>query len=223
MMHRGNSNWVITNETRLNEFKTILGGNDFSTYKGNETYIALHASAAMYYNFENLSFKYANSRWGSGNGYFNSVISNGTEYSSSSNSSTIKTGGELFNLLGENATVRLLTLPEVNIAIGRSDIDKHAKITEEEDSTGLYRLASISSVPNMTVFNSYSSGSYWLASPLPNGSYYNRVVVIHQSGSMDDANWGEFGVRPAVVLKSGVKVKFVDSNSNGVPEIIVVN
>ena len=124
-----------------------------------------------------------------------------------------------------NATVRILTLPELNLAFGRTNIDSYAEITQE-DSIGLYKLYYLLGVPGITNFTRYS-GSYWyLASPEPHADHFIYVVKNNVSGGIytyQNGYGGPEGIRPLIVLNPGVNVRFVDTNNNGVPEIQIVN
>ena len=219
-----NKSWWVTNSTTLTTFRNILtstGGDGTYNFSTSTPYYSLQAAAGLYYNFKDIKFQYATASRGNNLGYFKSITSGNLAYNSTTNSTVERTGGQLFNLFGSsNATVRLLTLPEVNVAVGNTDIDKYGANTigTTQDTIGLYRLDHLSSVPGMNGFTAYSStGYYWLASPYP-GNYYYLTNVFYR-GYVDSGS-SYYGVRPAVCLTSNVQ--FVDTNNNGVPEIVVV-
>ena len=209
-----NNSWWVTEEEILTNFREVLGGEDYAFYTGTDTYKALQVSAGMYYNFEEIEFAYGAGDRGYNLGYFTSITSNGTTYDI--NNTTEKAGGELFNLYGNNATVRLLTLPELNKAIGRTDdIDSMSSF---DDSTGLYKLSSISTAGIGLDSNTYTSGFYWLASPTSaKTNTISGVCGVRYSGSLSGVTINWYGVRPVVCLSSNVQLE--DTNEDGVFEI----
>ncbi len=215
--NRTDCDWSVKEEDKLTEFKKILGENDFAFYNGSGTYYGLRGAAGFYYNFGQIKFKYGTDKEEANKGYFTSITSNNTTYNNSGDN-TEKTGDEIFNLYkGKGATVRLLTLPELNKALNREDIDSINIIT---DQTGLYRLDQLKSISDMSQY-SYSSGSYWLASPYPGGGNYDLYVCnVNYNGSFSyniSSNISNFGVRPLVCLNSNIQL--IDSNKDGVLEI----
>ena len=208
--------WWETDTTKLNAFKTILT-NDYNLYNnGDITVPSIKAAAGLYYNFENVKFSYGTSA-STSKGIFTSIITDGTTYDSTHNTGE-QTGGTLFNLFGTNAKVRLLTLPEVNTAVGRSDIDSTTQISTSDNSNGLYRLDQLTAAQTgITGFATYDSGYYWL--PYPGFSY--DLVIVAYDGSVNAYSSYTYGVRPAVSLTSNIR--FVDEDSNGIPEIQIVN
>ena len=219
-----NSGWWVTDSAKLNEYVNILkqtGGD--GSYDCSNFQDGIKIAAGAYYNLETKTFRYGVEDLQPNQGYFTKVVTSNVEYSATSNSSTERTGGQLFNLFGNNAKVRLVTLPEVNLFIGRNDIDSMQAIPQEKDSLGLFRLASLSSVPNMTNFTAYTNEIYWISSPRPSSAIGTlEVVRISPSGSITSSISGS-SCRPLIVLNSNVKVRLTDTNSNGVPEIQVVN
>ena len=221
-----NKSWWVTNSTTLTTFRNILtstGGDGTYNFSTSTPYYSLQAAAGLYYNFKDIKFQYATASRGNNLGYFTSITSGNLAYNRTTNNTVERTGGQLFNLFGSsNATVRLLTLPEVNVALGRTDIDKYGANTigTTQDTIGLYRLDHLSSVPGMNGFTAYSTtGFYWLASPYPGNN--SRLTAVGGIGNVGSGSSGSLGVRPAVCLTSNVE--FVDTNNNGVPEMVIVS
>ena len=215
-----NNSWWATEEETLTNFREVLGGDNYTFYTGDKTYYSLQASAGMYYKFEKINFAYGVGKRGDNLGYFKSITSNGTTYDV--NNTTAKTGGDLFNLYGDNAKVRLLTLPEINNALGRTDIDDTSSF---DDSTGLYELESISTAGIGLDSNAYttSGDDYWVASPFPStssnyyGCYVNSTGSMRYSYGNSNAGISVCGVRPVVCLSSNVQLE--DTNGDGAFEI----
>ena len=205
-----NSSWYVTDSTKLTNFRNVLGS-DYQFYTGSNTYYGLQASAGMYYNFENIKFAYGTDSRGGNLGYFTEITSNGTTYNDTNTTET--TGSNLFIPLGVNASVRLLTLPEMNKMLGRTDIDSTNSII---DLDGMFTLTNIKKITGMSSYT-YNSGFYWLASPYPSaiiGSYVSNVSI---NGNINNDNgYVRCGVRPVVSMKSDVQ--FID-NGNGVLKI----
>ena len=218
--------WFITDEgtdgdastqKTLKGFRNLLGS-DYAFYTGEETYYGLQAAAGLYHNFENIKFKYSTDTRGANLGFF-TAINNGTAYSSTENTSREVTGGELFNLYQEKgAKVRLLTLPEVNKAIGRTDVDNRSQITIQEDAKGLYRLDQLQNTNGMSQY-AYNTAYYWLASPaLDSGARNYGICDIWSTGVVSQGYDTILGVRPVVVLPSNTE--FIDDNNDGIWEIV---
>ena len=212
--------WWETDSTKLNDFKTILT-NEYNLYNnGNITVPNIKGAAGLYYNFENLNISFKKSMQYN-KGFAKSIISNETIYDVDHTTDEI-TAKTLFNLIGTNAKVRLLTLPEINIEIGRDDIDSTSQISTLEDPNALYRLDQLTEQQTGIIdFTTYDKGTYWLASPYP--ANRNSILIIKFNGGKDGDTDGSYGVRPAIVINSGIRVKIIDTNNNGVPEIVVVN
>ena len=220
-----NKSWWVTTESsedssvpNLTDFREILGGDNYYFYRAQTPYSALHASAGMYYNFENIKFAYGTASRGYNLGYFTSITTtepgttNTTTYDSNNNNTVEKQGIDLFKARTDVADIRLLTLKEVNEAIGRTDIDSETTVSTTEDSIGLYRLDQLKNVTGMETYdynfgtNGNISTRYWLASPDPGyGSTSARsVVVITFHGYVSSANGYDAGARPAVILNSEI-------------------
>lgn len=209
-----NSSWFEKNTAKLSEFRTILGDN-YALYSSNASYNALQAAAGMYYNFGNIEFAYGNDYREKNLGHFTSITSNGVTYNSSN---TVEaTGSNLFIEDGVNVEVRLLTLPEVNKAIGRTDINSIEIITAEEDSIGLYRLDQLKNVTGMNdkIYNQVTG--YWLASPQPDTSNRTKCSYILSNGSISHSDSIVNGVRPVICINSNVKL--IDSDNDKAFEI----
>lgn len=237
--YNDSNDWYVTDSDKLDEFKSILtsqGDGEYSFYSGSKTYYALQETAGLYYNFGLIKFAYSENVRGHNLGYFINIVSNGIQYNNSENSAVEKTGNELFNLLGDSAIVRVLTLPEINIALVGDNIDNYTSIDGLNDSKGLYILNSLNYVPRMDNYEPYNGGNsnsteYALASPHPNfdsetdtAKISNGGNIVHSRGiKRTQTVTNGVGLRPLIVTKSGIKVKFKDTNSNGVPEMQMVN
>ena len=206
-----NNNWYVEDKEELTKFREVLGGDDYTFYTGDKIYYALQASAGLYYNFEEINFAYGAEKRGANLGDFTSITINGTTYDV--NNTTAKTGRELFNLYGDTATVRLLTLPELNQALGRTVTDTNTI----NDSTGVYRLNKISTAGIGLDTNVYTSGYYWLASLPPSASITNHLSLVYFNGTINSNHLNHIGVRPVVYLSSNVQLD--DTNEDGVFEI----
>ena len=213
-----NSSWYVTDNTQLTNFRNKLTNNgkeDYTFYTGEDTYYALQASAGMYYNFGNIEFAYGTSNREKSLGYFTKITSNGTTYDSTNTTET--TGTNLFVPSGVNASVRLLTLPEMNKMLGRTEIDSTNKMSDPTGASGLFVLQNLKNVKGM-IDNTYDSGYYWLASPYPISGGNNYVCYVGSSGYVyyNDIDIS-LGVRPVVCLTSNIQL--LDTNGDGVLEI----
>ena len=212
-----NSSWYVTDSTKLTNFKNVLGS-DYAFYTGSSTYYGLQASAGLYYNFGNIKFAYAARYRGKSLGWFTEITSNGTTYNSTNTTET--TGSNLFIPTGVNAEVRLLTLPEMNKMLGRTDIDSMTTMTDPTGADGLFVLQNIKNITGMSS-NIYDSCYYWLASPSPDTSLTSSICSVFNDGYVNGSyeltqrdDWD--GVRPVISLTSNVK--FTD-DGNGVLKI----
>ena len=167
------TNLYVRDEAKLEEFKSVLGS-DYRYYTGTNTYYALQAAAGLYYNFGDIKFAYGTSSRGENLGYFTEMTSNGITYNSENTAET--TGSKLFIPTGVNASVRLLTLPEMNKMLGRTDIDSTSMMTDPNGADGLFVLENIKNITSMSTYD-YSDGDYWLASPVA-GSWDGMHVVV---------------------------------------------
>ncbi len=208
--------------SRLEEFKKILG-EGYQFYTGNDEYYGLEASAGLYYNFEKIKFKYGENSSDKNKGFYKKITNKEKTYENGNTETSTNgeevTGKDLFNLYGEGATVRLLTLPELNRALNRDDIDNTSTIT---DPSGLYRLDQLqngteNNGSKESSLSNYSSGYYWFASPYPMTTYDYHVCYVHYTGSFYSKGVGDCGVRPLVCLNSNVQL--VDTDGDGVLEI----
>ena len=206
-----NNSWWVTDETKLAEFKNVLGS-DYTYYTGTSTYYGLQAAAGMYYNFGDIKFAYGTGSRGYSLGYFTEITSNGTTYNSENTLET--TGIELFIPTEVNASVRLLTLPEMDKMLGRTHT---STVTDPTGADGLFVLQNIQNITGMSSYT-YNSGCYWLASPYANASSNGIVNNVHYLGGVNLYSGSSFGVRPVVILSSDVQL--IDTNSDGVLEIV---
>ena len=207
-----NDSWYVKDSTTLTRFKSVLGS-DYTYYTGTDTYYGLQASAGMYYNFGNIKFAYGTNSRGGNLGYFTEITSNGTKYNSTNTTET--TGSNLFIPTGVNASVRLLTLPEMNKMLGRTDIDSKTKMTDPTGVNGLFVLQNIKNITGMDSY-AYELVSFWLASPSPETRYGTGGVTVVCDGSIGTGR-GDSGVRPVVTLKFNTIL--TDENGDGVLEI----
>ena len=226
-----NNDWWVEEETvadetapSLSKFRDILGGEEYYTfYTGDGTYYSLYAAAGMYYNFGDIEFVY-----GTGASYnkgcFKSIlVYDGTEEEPTTydeNNTTPKSGNELFKVR-EDATVRLLTLPELNKLLGRTtgeddDVDVEMQISITEDAIGLYRLDQLDEVIENY---SYSFPSYWLASPAPYTNDYG-CCTYRYDGDYNGISNDTYGVRPVICISSNLQLE--DTNGDGALEMTVV-
>jgi len=198
------SKW-ITDSTKLNEFKAILG-NGYNHYTGTN-YYALQASAGYYYNLGEMTFTQGTSYDLHNMGYYTTVKNGDTNYTTG-----VTLGNNLFKT-SQASSVRMLTLPELNKALGRTDIDSVSRIT---DTTGLFQLNQLNSVLSG---KSYSEGFYWLASPRPNNAL--NVCYMASAGFVYGGLAGSHGVRPVVTLSSDIQlVEAVNSEGTTYYEIV---
>ena len=169
------SKW-ITDSTKLTEFKNNVLGTDYTTYTGTGTYYSLQASAGFYYNLGQMTFEQGTRYNKINQGYYTKIKNGNTTYTSGE---TI--GDNLFKARND-ASIRMLTLPEVNRALGRDDIDSDDNIT---DTTGIYRLDQISTGTALTS-NIYNKGYYRLASPWPDASDSHIVCYVLFNGRVNE-------------------------------------
>ncbi len=208
--------WVTTEEAseghsvpNLTDFKEVLGGSDYyNFYTGTSTYYALQVSAGFYYNFRDIKFKYSTSSRGNNLGYFTSITTTepGTTKTTTygENNTEEKQGIDLFKARTDVTDIRLLALPELNTALGRTDIDSTNPMTDPSGATGLFVLQNLKNVAGMSDYTYSSSERYWLASPYPYASNYSNVCDVYYSGSVGNYYHNNSGVRPAVILPSDV-------------------
>ena len=207
------SKWII-DSTKLTEFKNNVLGTDYTTYTGTDPYYSLQATAGFYYNLGQMTFERGTTYNKKNQGYYTKIKNGNATYTSGE---TI--GDNLFKARND-ASIRMLTLPELNRSLGRDEIDSTSSIT---DTIGLYRLDQISTGTALTS-NTYNTGYYWLASPFPSASYYISVCSVNCSGSVGYINGNYYGVRPLVSLTSRVQlVKKTDASGFVYYEMVNVN
>lgn len=217
-----NNSWFVTDDSKLTEFKNVLGSG-YTLYTGTGTYTALQAAAGLYYNFGDVKFGYGARSRGKNLGNFTEITNNGTMYNSE-NTEEI-TGDKLFIPTGVSARVRLLTLPEMNKLLGRTDMDSTSSV---EDTTGIFELENIKDLPEMSSFT-YGGIEYsmnlgqttLLSSPYPLDDMTFFLVGLDEYGGIsycsNTSNNG--GVRPLITLLSDVQ--FTDTNGDGVLELVL--
>lgn len=198
-----NNSWWISDETKLLEFKNNILG---SSYNTSTSYASLKTAAGLYYNFGKINFKYSSS--GYNLGYYTSIkAANGITYGST-NKTTVD-GNTLFRV-NDDDNVRLMTLMEVNREIGNSDYDTTG-VSADIDTKGMYRLNQLT---NVLAGKTYSSGTYYLATPTASSS--NKVITLNYKGTLSyggNGTQGDFGLRPLICISSDLQlVKNIDEN-----------
>ena len=162
-----NAEWFVTDDTQLADFRNVLteNGKEEYIFYSDEAYASIKVAAGLYYNLKNIKFAYGTESRGYNLGYFTEITSNGATYNAESNEAVEKTGNELFieEERASYSTIRTLTLPELNNAVGIGDVDLTGR--HFEDSLGLYT----------------SSGEYYLASPLPSTTNDKQVCCGNSS------------------------------------------
>ena len=207
------SKW-ITDSTKLKTFKNDVLGTDYTTCTKIGTYYGLQASAGFYYKLGKMTFEQGTKYKTKNQGYYTKIKNGNVVYTSGE-----ITGDNLFKARND-ATIRMLTLPELNRKLGRSDIDSTGEFT---DTTGLYQLNKISTGTTLTS-NIYKNGEYWLASPFPDEYYYYDVCYVSYDGDVYRNDDYSSGVRPIVSLTSRVQlVKKTDSKGFVYYEMVDVN
>ena len=207
------SKW-IKDSTKLKTFKNDVLGTDYTTCTKIGTYYGLQASAGFYYKLGKMTFEQGTKYKTKNQGYYTKIKNGNVVYTSGE-----ITGDNLFKARND-ATIRMLTLPELNRKLGRSDIDSTGEFT---DTTGLYQLNKISTGTTLTS-NIYKNGEYWLASPFPDEYYYYDVCYVSYDGDVYRNDDYSSGVRPIVSLTSRVQlVKKTDSKGFVYYEMVDVN
>ena len=232
-----NNDWWVEEETvqdpnapSLSKFREVLGGEYYTFYTGDDTYYALQATAGTYYNLGEIDFTQGS--WSSYNiGYFNSISIYGqaqdepTIYDEDTNSTETKKGNELFKVR-EDATIRLITLPEINRILKRTTgaddaVDSLTQINATEDAIGLFRLNQLKNVTRMNSYD-YSEVYYWLASPAPSTDARDNICYVRADGTIGSYYYdygNSSGVRPVICISSNIQ--FTDSDSDGTLEMVV--
>lgn len=185
------SKWV-TNTTKLNEFKKLLGTDYNFSVAAMSQYYGLQEAAGLYYNLGDMIFKkYEPVLLGEHMGGYRKVKNGKTTYTSGD-----ATGNNLFKAR-EDASIRILTLPELNKAVGRTDIDSMNSFT---DTTGLFQLSKLSNKLNEKI---YSSARYYLASPEP--GLASGVCQV-ESDNLFVSKLSHYGIRPVISLSSDIQL-----------------
>ena len=226
-----NKYWHVKDELLLRKFRNVLGGNLYYTfYTGDDNYNALQATAGTYYNLGSIKFIASNSFNGYNEGFFESISVHKdnkiTTYDKNTNNTVQKTGNELFKVR-EDATIRLITLPEINRLLKRTTgaddaVDSLAQISITQDAIGLYRLNQLKNVPGMNSYN-YDEVYYWLASPAPSTDGRDNICYVRADGTIGSYYYdygNSSGARPVICISSNIR--FSDSNNDGALEITVV-
>ena len=206
--------WYVTSTSledtpNLTTFTTDILGNSYETGVTPSSNEALQAAAGMYYNLGSIEFAYgtsAKTAWESdkksyNKGFFKSITNGNSTY----NVDTInisQTGDELFKARTD-AKIRLLTLPEINAVItGRNDPDSLLGYTD--DTTGLYKLSTVSTISGLSLSTYDNNTMYWLASPNPTEDNVYRMCCVKYDGSIDTANQTSYGIRPVIYISSDI-------------------
>ena len=189
----------ITDSTKLSEFKNNVLGTDYTTYTGNATYYGLQASAGFYYNLNQMTFEQGTSASTQNQGYYKKVKNKDTTYTSGE-----IVGNNLFNAR-DDASIRCLTLTELNNALKRENVESTNKVTN--DVLGLYQLSKISTETSL-INNVYDYGDYLLASPYPETNNANEIVYMDcYDNGLYSSNYGSKGIRPVICISSEVKLQ----------------
>lgn len=195
------SQWIKpdtnANKAKLTSFRNNVLGTDYKIYSGGveaSDYYALQAATGYYYNLGEMKFTYGTKNYSYNMGYYTKVknIYTDTTYESGS---TIEdpTGNNLF-VARSDASIRMLTLPELNAALERNDVDSMIRF---DDTTGLYDMQLIKqSIPALQKYN-YNGAYYWLASPWPQTYGINELCYV-SNDEIDAGNASFYGVRPVV-------------------------
>ena len=192
------SEWV-TSSTKLEEFKNSVLGTNYTIYTGSQTYHALQASAGYYYNLGRMTFKKETAYTERNMGYYTKIINRNNSYT------TNESGNILFRTRSD-VEIRMLTLPEINEAIKKENIDNTDTIT---DASGLYRLDMVYTGTPL-VDKTYGTGTWGTASPYPGdynecsnyicGISYNGVKIVGFGSNNNN------GIRPLIVLSSNIQL-----------------
>ena len=207
--------WV-TDNTKIEEFKNSVLGSGYTVYTGEKKYCSLQASAGFYYNLGQMTFIQGTEYTIGNQGYYTKIKNGNKTYSSGET-----LGDNLFKARND-AKIRMLTLPELNRALGETDIDRCEY--EISDEKGLYQLENIST-GTMLNNNKYTTGWYWLASPYSEENNYSSVCLVRYYGLVSRGSGGHgLGVRPLITLDSKVQlVKKTDSTGFVYYEMVNVN
>ena len=210
------SKW-ITDSTKLEEFKNNILGTDYTDYTGIGTHYSLQASAGFYYNLGQMTFEQGTTYDKKNQGYYTKIKNGNTTYTNGE-----KTGDNLFKARND-ASIRMLTLPEFNKAMQESDIDKCDY--EFTDIIGIYRLDTISTATSLKNNKYNNDGYYWLASPYPiNKDDLGHVCGIGYAGYVSAMYGGTFGIRPIISLTSKIQlIKKTDDTGFVYYEMVNVN
>ena len=190
------SKWV-TDSTKLEIFKNNILGSNYTLYNGSETYYSLQASAGLYYNLGKMTFEQGTVYNANNQGYYTKVKNKNTTYTSGK-----ITGDDLFKARSD-ASIRILTLPELNKKIERDDVDNTSAFT---DTIGIYRLESIST-GTVLISNIYNTEKYWLASPWPRTGDNISACDMTHNGSVNAGSYRCSGVRPLICIKSKIQLE----------------
>ena len=198
---KNNYSLWIKDTTKLTDFKNNVLGADYIYYTGSNTYFGLQAAAGLYYNLGQMSFTYTAKDTGNAYNLGNYVwVKN--KYTNKTYNSTNRitaTGDELFKAR-DDASIRLITLPEINKLLGRniSCMDKM------ESSNELFDL-----------FVSRSIGGYIVASPVPDSGRSDQLAYIDgDDGDVVQTAAGGSRIRPLIEISSNVQLT-KQENSDG--------
>ena len=199
---KNNYSLWIKNTTRLTNFKNNVLGADYTYYTGSNTYIGLQASAGFYYNLGQMSFVYTkkNTPKTDNLGSYVWVKNKYTNKTYNSTNKITATGDELFKAR-DDASIRLITLPEINKLLGR-DI---SCMDEIETTHQLYDLF-------VDPKDSYKA--YITASPVPVSSRYSQTAEIDGDGGVNQVGGVGGGIRPLIEISSNVQLTKKE-NSDG--------
>ncbi|MDO5557784.1 MAG: hypothetical protein Q4G05_06085 [Clostridia bacterium] len=206
--------WWDSSGYGIETFRTALknywdGTTEYPLYNNNDlTSVNLKASAGMYNKFGGIEFTKGNTS--SGQTGYTAITTGGTSMTGT------KTGGELF-LTGNANKVRLLTLPEINNAIGKSAINEwnYTISDSEEPAPGLFKLDQLTGLTGYT----YNDGYYWLASPYSSSS--SGVHGVNCYGCVSNNYNISRGARPVVSLGSDIRYSVEEKSDNGFSYLVL--
>ena len=191
------SKWT-TDSTKLEEFKKNVLGSDYKIYTGKNTYYGLQAAAGLYYNLGQMTFEQGTSYTKYNQGYYTKIKNGEITYISGET-----TGDKLFKIRNDS-NIRLLTLPELNKALG----DNINDTSDFSEATGLYQLNNINTGTTLKD-RKYADGAYWwLASPSPtnNDNYSLMYVNYYGSRSSSSVMYYKCGIRPLICISSNIQL-----------------
>ncbi|MDO5555442.1 MAG: hypothetical protein Q4G09_01940 [Clostridia bacterium] len=195
-----NNAWWDT--SGITTFRTALknywnGTTAYPLYNNSTTSANVKASAGMYNKCESISFL-KDTTPADNQGEYTNITKAGTAMSGT------KTGGVLFKT-GYANKVRMLTLSEMNKAVGASAINLWQYTIGQNNTSirdpapGLFRIGQLCMIAEFDTYEYSNTGYYWLASPCSDNA--NFIHNVSYSGYVN-GNYGVTrGVRPVISLR----------------------